>query len=327
MQHISVQKRDAKEIMKMIEKQKANNNLHDSQPQVSYEEACEQYKYYKSRTLKVNVEEADFKQNMAFREFYLGIKKRYDMQQRAHRFRVKQKKEIAKLKMVAQNQDVPKEEEVTTPYLGKRQSPEEAPSVEDKMEEMKRKIQKLEEELQKKDELYKDLQDKSSIAPQEVPQCFSAQQSTSQTIVKPQESKVDNLIDETESENEEFGCDSVRVSSKPSPLHFGENIQMKKQTSLTPVHKADKTFEQNDKKLIIKIEGVSDEQPMSQQDSSSVKDEKPDVQSVMSSSVQASEFVKTPKVQSLIRQIINLKTNQKNRQSKFKFDQPQISEK
>jgi len=43
------------------------------------------------------------------------------MQQRAHRFRVKQKKEIAKLKMVAQNKDVPQEEEAATPYLGKRE--------------------------------------------------------------------------------------------------------------------------------------------------------------------------------------------------------------
>lgn len=97
----TISKRDAKEIMKMIERQKVNNNVAGSQPEISYEEACEQYKYYKSRTLKANVEEADFKQNMAFREFYLGIKKRYDMQQRAHRFRVKQKKEIAKLKAVA----------------------------------------------------------------------------------------------------------------------------------------------------------------------------------------------------------------------------------
>lgn len=193
---------------------------------------------------------------------------------------------------------------------------------------MQKKIQKLEEELQKKDRMYKDLQEKSSVAPQEVPQFISAQQSTSQTIQKPHEQKVDDLIDETESEAEDVGCDSVRVSSKPSPLHFGENMQMKKQTSLTPVHQANKTFEQADKKLIIKIEGVSDERPVSQQDSSSIKDEKPEVNSVMSSSVQASEFVKTPKVQSLIRQIINLKASHRNnQQSNFKMDQPQITEK
>jgi len=110
----SVPKRNAKEIMKMIEVQKLSTNVNSQEPQISYEEACEQYKFYKSRTLKANVEEEDFKQNMAFREFYLSIKKRYDMQKRAHRFRVKQKKEIAQLKMVAQGQDVPKEE-VTTP--------------------------------------------------------------------------------------------------------------------------------------------------------------------------------------------------------------------
>ena len=35
---------------------------------------------------------------MEFREFFLGIKKRYDMQMRAQKFRLKQKKEIAELK-------------------------------------------------------------------------------------------------------------------------------------------------------------------------------------------------------------------------------------
>lgn len=65
---------------------------------MSYDEACEHYKYYKSRTLKANVNEPDFKQNMEFREFFLGIKKRYDMQMRAQKFRQKQKKEIAELK-------------------------------------------------------------------------------------------------------------------------------------------------------------------------------------------------------------------------------------
>ncbi len=59
------------------------------QPQVSYEEACQHYKFYKSRTLKANVNEPDFKQNMEFREFFLGIKKRYDMQMRAQKFRLK----------------------------------------------------------------------------------------------------------------------------------------------------------------------------------------------------------------------------------------------
>ena len=69
-----------------------------TQIQIPYEEACEHYKFYKSRTLKANVNEPDFKQNMEFREFFLGIKKRYDMQMRAQKFRLKQKKEIAELK-------------------------------------------------------------------------------------------------------------------------------------------------------------------------------------------------------------------------------------
>lgn len=46
---------------------------------------------------------------MAFREFYFNIKKRYDMQKRAARFRIKQKKEIEKLKMVASGQVMPQE--------------------------------------------------------------------------------------------------------------------------------------------------------------------------------------------------------------------------
>jgi len=136
----NIHKRDAKEIIKMIENQKQSNNANLNEPEVSYEEACQQYKYYKSRTLKGNVEEPEFKQNMAFREFYFSIKKRYDMQKRAHRFRVKQKKEIALLRMVAQGKNA-KEEEVATPYLGKRS---EADSEEDKLEAMMRKIQKLE---------------------------------------------------------------------------------------------------------------------------------------------------------------------------------------
>ena len=76
---------------------------------------------------------------MAFREFYLGIKKRYDMQKRAHRFRVKQKQEIAKLKMTAQGQEMPKDE-VSTPTLGQQRSEElgkrSAPPSLDNLDEM-----------------------------------------------------------------------------------------------------------------------------------------------------------------------------------------------
>ena len=81
----------------MIQKLKDTQDT-TTQIQIPYEEACEHYKYYKSRTLKANVNEPDFKQNMEFREFFLGIKKRYDMQMRAQKFRLKQKKEIAELK-------------------------------------------------------------------------------------------------------------------------------------------------------------------------------------------------------------------------------------
>lgn len=47
--------------MKMIEQQKETSSVSHQEPQISYEEACEQYKFYKSRTLKANVEEEDFK--------------------------------------------------------------------------------------------------------------------------------------------------------------------------------------------------------------------------------------------------------------------------
>jgi len=72
--------------------------LASEQQEISYEEANKNYRYFKSRTLKANVDESDFEQNMKFREFFLSIKKRYDMQFRAQKFRTKQKQEIAQLK-------------------------------------------------------------------------------------------------------------------------------------------------------------------------------------------------------------------------------------
>lgn len=88
-----LKKRNTKDIQKMIDKMKDNHDT-SVQLQISYEDACEHYRYYKSRTLKANVNESnfkcnepDFKQNMEFREFFLGIKKRYDMQMRAQKFR------------------------------------------------------------------------------------------------------------------------------------------------------------------------------------------------------------------------------------------------
>jgi len=110
------------------------------------------------------------------------------------------------------------------------------------------------------------------------------------------------MIEDTETENcdDDQVCDSVRVSSKPSKLQFDESLQMRKQTSMTPVHQATKSFQNNDKKLIIQIDSTSDH---------SAKDDKqiPELNSVNSSSVQVDEFVRTPKVQSLIHQIVRLK--------------------
>jgi len=115
---------------------------------------------------------------------------------------------------------------------------------------------------------------------------------------------------ETEKGEEEQGCDSVRVSSKPSRLHFDDSLQMKQQTSMTPVHQATKSFQHNDKKLIIEIDGTDESEAKCTISDHSAKDEKPELNSVNSSSVQVDEFVRTPKVQSLIHQIVRLKAGQ-----------------
>lgn len=144
------------------------------------------------------------------------------------------------------------------------------------------------------------------------------------TLIKENE---DIHADDTESEIEEH---SVKIASKPSRLNFGDSIQLKKQTSMTPVHQAAKSFgDQSDKKLIVQIEGTSSGSLNCsvKDDSCSAKDEKPELNSVQSSSVQANEFVKTPKVQSLIRQIIRLKAARDNKKN-LKSEQPtQVTEK
>lgn len=114
------------------------------------------------------------------------------------------------------------------------------------------------------------------------------------------------MIEDTETENcdDDQIADSVRVSSKPSRLQFDDSLHMKKQASMTPVHQATKSFEHNDKKLIIQIDGL--DQTESRSSDHSGKDEKPELHSV-NSSVQVDEFVRTPKVQSLIHQIVRLK--------------------
>jgi len=78
----------------MIQRQRDIQWLNQN-PEISYEEACELYKSYKRKTLKANSDDADFAQNMKFREFFLSVKKRYDVRFRAQKFRVKKKREIA----------------------------------------------------------------------------------------------------------------------------------------------------------------------------------------------------------------------------------------
>lgn len=139
------------------------------------------------------------------------------------------------------------------------------------------------------------------------------------------------MIDETVSEQEEegecdadneFGCDSVRVSSKPSRLHFDESMKMQKQTSLTPMHQAQKSFEQQEQKLIVEIDNSEE---LNEQVSCSAKDEKPPSSASSERQSQAEEFVRTPKVQSLIQQMVLLKSGKKlEMQSSIRVTERQI---
>ena len=49
-------------------------------PEISYEDAVQQYKFYKACTHKSDEADPNFEQNVQFREFFLKIKKRFDMQ-------------------------------------------------------------------------------------------------------------------------------------------------------------------------------------------------------------------------------------------------------
>jgi hypothetical protein len=123
----------------------------------------------------------------------------------------------------------------------------------------------------------------------------------------------------------------VKVSSKPSRLQLDETIQLiNKQTSLTPVHQAGKTFnQQNDKKLVVKIDALNDQSIncMVSHDSQSVKDDKAAEENFeQSSSDKASEFVKTPKVQSLIQEIVRIKANRNKQQNNQEINQKMVSE-
>lgn len=81
---------------------------------------------------------------------------------------------------------------------------------------MQRKIQKLQEELEKKDHIFQQLQEQKENMPQD-------DITNSQTMQPQQKANQDD----TESESE-YGCDSVKVSSKPSRLNMEEVIQVQK---------------------------------------------------------------------------------------------------
>lgn len=175
---------------------------------------------------------------------------------------------------------------------------------------MQKKIRKLEKELQNKDRMCRELQERTESVAQ-FPQHVSVDKTCSQTQIQQMPQENEGPVDETESErDEDYGCESMLVSSKPSRIQLdGECIPLKKQTSLTPVHQPNKAFEENGRELIIEIDNTSD-RPVSEDGAPA--DEQS--QSAQSSSVQPSEFVKSPKVQSLIRQIVNLKASRKKNQ-------------
>lgn len=52
-------KRDAKDISKMIQRQKELQRLNQN-PEITYDEACNLYRVYKSKTLKANTEDPEF---------------------------------------------------------------------------------------------------------------------------------------------------------------------------------------------------------------------------------------------------------------------------
>lgn len=107
---------------------------------------------------------------------------------------------------------------------------------------------------------------------------------------------------------------------------FDDSMQMNKQISMTPVHQASKTFEQNaERKLIIKIEATEDKyQPkctISHDSNSAANEEQPELNSVVSSQERASQIMQTPKMQNLIKQIVRLKANRNNNNSGLKRNQ------
>jgi len=135
---------------------------------------------------------------------------------------------------------------------------------------MQRKIQKLQEELEKKDKIFQELQEQKESMPQD-------DITDSQT----NQPKQRGAQDETESESE-YGCDSVKVSSKPSKLNLQEAIQVQKQQSLTPQHQPEKAFkQQSDKKLVVQIDAMNEQSIncIVSHDSQSPKNDKPEEKS------------------------------------------------
>lgn len=119
----------------MIHRQRELQRLNQN-PEITYDEACDMYRLYKSRTLKANTEDPEFGQNMKFREFFLSVKKRYDVRFRAQKFRIKKKKEIAQLKQAALGNGT---------QSGKRELEQiDNDDEDDLVQEMELKIQKLE---------------------------------------------------------------------------------------------------------------------------------------------------------------------------------------
>ena len=137
-----IMKREAKDIEKMIERQNEIQNTQKN-PEISYEDSCEYFKIYKSKTLKINIDDPEYNQNLAFRQFFLNIKKRYDVRFRAQKFRYKKKREIENLKIAAQASPENQTKRQENSQLGKREHTK--PIETEEINDMRRKIQKLEE--------------------------------------------------------------------------------------------------------------------------------------------------------------------------------------
>ena len=145
---LPIGKRDSKDIQKMIQRQNDINSLKQN-PEISYNEACELYRFYKRKTLKANTDDADFEQNFKFKEFFLSVKKRYDVRFRAQKFRIKKKREIAQLKEVAMGINESVNDSTSVSQLGKRPATEDKDVADqEKFDMMQQKIKMLEHQME-----------------------------------------------------------------------------------------------------------------------------------------------------------------------------------